>query len=232
MKYHKIEIKGHYWESGRIASDVDVENIHNADYYFKRIRNGEIVIDAPIFDNFYLQSFDKKEFWEWKLFDVHGFIGEASRLSTCWFISKKLKLLLNQFRLPNPNHYYASKLKYKENKLDYYVFQFAGKLIYEHTLEYINYINSIFWNPEKDEDIIVQNKDNFLFEYDRVDAENRSIHKIIQNKKLVLKEPLDFFPMNSLSMGNIISEKLKNAIEETGIEGFEFSELDYEVVVE
>ena len=232
MRYYKIDIKGHYREVGRIASDAEGDKIPNADYYFKKIRAGELVTDAPLFDYFYLKSFDKKEFWEWKLCDVHMFIGEASRLSICWFVSEKLRLLFAKFNLSIPNHFYPSKLLYKGEMLDYYIFQFTGNLVYKQTLDYVDYPASAFWNPEKKTDIIVSDKYNFLSEWDRVYKENNSIAKIIQFKKLVFKEHLDFFPIGTLMKDNIISEKLKNAMEENGIEGFEFSELDYEVAVE
>jgi hypothetical protein len=230
MKYFKIKIRSFYGE--RIASDVEIENIHHVDYYFKRIRNGEFVIDVPVFDYFYLKSFDKEKYWEWKLFDVHRFIGNASRLSTCWFISKRLKSLLEEFKLSNPYHYYDSKLLYNKKKIDYYIFQFTGNLIYEQILEYIKYSDSIFWNPTRKIEVKVHDKNSFLIEYDKISDENKGVENIIQNRKLVLIEPLDFFPMSSLIMGNMVSERLKDAIEENDIEGFEFSELDYDVFVE
>ncbi|MFK8296570.1 hypothetical protein ACI760_10335 [Capnocytophaga canimorsus] len=47
----------------------------------------------------------------------------------------------------------------------------------------------------------------------------------------MLKKDFDFFPMQSFFTDNLCSETLKQAIEENNIKGFEFSELDYEVVV-
>ena len=56
--------------------------------------------------------------------------------------------------------------------------------------------------------------------------------KSISSLYIVLNNDLDFFPMQSFFKDNLISERLKQAIEENGITGFEFSELDYEVIVE
>ena len=57
--------------------------------------------------------------------------------------------------------------------------------------------------------------------------------KDIVPKQIVLNQAVDFIPMfGIINSGVIISERLKNAIEDTGLEGFEFKELDYEVVVE
>jgi hypothetical protein len=228
MRYFKIDVQSFYGE--RIASDANGENIPNAEFYFNKISQSEILFPIPVFDYFFLESFDTKEYWEWKLCDVYKFTRTAGLIKG-WLISEKLKLLLENYCLPNPYYFYPSKLLYKGEKLDYYIFQFTGKLIYKQTLDYVNYPASIFVDPEKKIDVIVNDKNNFLSEYDRIYKENRSLKKIVQNKKLVLKESLDFFPMSSLSMENIVSEKLKNAMEENSIEGFEFSELDYDVVV-
>ena len=51
-------------------------------------------------------------------------------------------------------------------------------------------------------------------------------------KKVVLTESFDFFPLIPISSDIIVSENLKQAIEENGITGFEFFEIDYEVVAE
>gem|GEM_PF-6647905 len=69
-----------------------------------------------------------------------------------------------------------------------------------------------------------------MSEYKRVYREN-GIENKLKNKKLVLKNDLDFFPIGTIIKDNLISTRLKNAIEENGITGFEFSELDYEVII-
>ncbi|MDO4230449.1 MAG: hypothetical protein Q4C98_11595, partial [Capnocytophaga sp.] len=60
--------------------------------------------------------------------------------------------------------------------------------------------------------------------YDKYDEE-------LKIKKVVLTEFFDFIPLNPISSDIIVSEILKQAIEDNNIIGFEFSELDYEVVV-
>ncbi len=229
MRYFKINIQPFYGE--RIASRANGDNVPDALFYFNKISQGEILFSAPFFDYFFLESFDKKKYWEWKLFDVHRLTKEAGRIPG-WLISEKLKSLLESHNLSKPYYFYPSKLRYKGKKIDYYIFQFTGNLIYEQTLNYVDYPMSIFWEPAKKVSVKVKDKNNFLLEYDRVINETRGMENILQFKKLILNEPLDFFPLSSLTIGNLISEKLKNAMEENGIEGFEFSELDYEVVVE
>ena len=146
MKYYKIDIKSHFPELGRIASSAEGKNIANADEYFWTMDRGEILYNAPIFDYFVLESFDKEKYWEWALFDVHDFIGTGSQIPG-WFISKKLKKVLENFKITEPHFYYLSKLLYKGEKKDYYVFQFTGKNIYKELTKYINFSKSEFLNP-------------------------------------------------------------------------------------
>jgi hypothetical protein len=229
MKYFKINIR-FYNDNQRIVSDAEGEKIPNAEEYFWRMNKGEIIQNAPIFDYFYLKSFDTREYWEWKLLDVHGFIGEGSQIKG-WLISQKLKFLLEKFILSKPYYFYPSKLLYKDKKLDYYIFQFTGKLTFEQGLLYIDYSKTLFWNPIKKENVIISNKEEFISTYRKIYKDNGSLDFAMQNKRLILKEKLDFFPMQMFLKDNIISERLKNALEEIEIEGFEFSELDYEVIV-
>lgn len=214
----------------RIASSANGKDIENAEYYFDKIGKGEIIKNAPLFDCFYLESFDKREYWEWQLFDVQNFIGEGSQIKG-WLISKDLKFLLEEFKIPEPYYFYQSKLLFKDEKLDYYIFQFAGKLIFEETLLQIDYTKTIFWDPVKKLEVIVNDEKEFLSRYKEIYKENGGLENGIQNKKLILKEAFDFFPMQTFMKDNIVSERLKNSIEKNKIKGFEFLELDYEVIV-
>ena len=228
MKYYKIFVKRYYDE--RIASSVNFIN-DSENSNFKQIDNGNIVFDVPILDYFYLESFDKKENWEWNLFDVHNFIGIANRLSTCFFISEKLKELLEKFIITEPHFYYQSKLLYKREKLNYYIFQFTGTKTFIEIFSYIDFKKSIFFDPIKKENVIVSNSDEFILNYKKIYKVNGNENKL-RNRKLVVKQELDFIPLGTFMSDNIVSERLKQAIEENDITGFEFSELDYEVIVE
>jgi hypothetical protein len=231
MKYFEIKIRGFY-ANEMIASDANGDKVSDAALYFQAISEGKVLKDAPIFDYFFLESYDRKKNWEWKLLDVHGLIREASRISG-WLISDDLKLLLENFNLPISCHLYPSKLLYKKNKLDYFILRFSGRTTFQQSLlRYIDYSRTIFRNPKNAENIIIHGANDFLPTYTRVYDENESLDLAMQNKRLVLNEALDFFPMQNFLGQNIVSEKLKEAIETMGITGFEFSELDYEVVIE
>ena len=219
MKYYKIKLSFYNYndKNKRITSSAKGNKIPNANYYFYEMREGKILTDAPLFDYFFLESFEKKKYWEKYLLDVHDFFGEGSQIMG-WFVSEDLKLLLETFNLSQPHHFYPSKLSYKGEKIDYYIFQFAGHImIDEIRTKCINWKNSVFFNPIDELRSIMKRS-----KYD----------KEIKLQKLALKEDLDFFPMATYLNDDIVSENLKRAIEEMKITGFEFSELDYEVVVD
>jgi len=230
MKYYKITVR-RFYENDMIATNAKGNKIENGSDFFWRMDKGELITDAPLFDYFFLESFDKKKYWEWMLADVHNFIGEGSQIPG-WLVSTDLKLLLENMKLTDPYHFYPSKLMFRERKLDYYIFQFTGKSAVKKTLLYIDYTKTFFWDPNKEIKIRVKNHIDFLSEYQRIYKEGKGIDDIIQNKKLVLNEAFDFFPMGTFLKDDLVSERLKQAIETVGITGFEFSELDYEVVVD
>ena len=198
MKYYKIKRKTRFPELGRIASGAEGKNVPEKEYFY-RIGKGEIIENTPIFDYFVLESFDKEKYWEWALFDIHSFIGEGSQIFG-WYISDKLKSLLEKFRIAPKYHFYETRLLYKEEKFKYWIFQFPIDVL--HNYNYDEYDYKI-WKETK---------------------------KNIEWRKIVL---IDKFDIVGTWQGDILcSERLKQAIEENGITGFEFFEIDYEVVVE
>ena len=67
MKYYKItDISLDLEQKSKgLVADVPSANgefVPNGAFYFDRMRKREIIEDAPIFDYFHLQSFDKKNF--------------------------------------------------------------------------------------------------------------------------------------------------------------------------
>ena len=127
MKYYKIDIKTFYDQPMQYVAKGDTfkttkktlqigrangELVPNARHYFDRMGKGEIIKDAPVFDYFFLESFDKKIYWEWRLQDVHGFIGVGS-IIIGWYISTRFKELLEQFKIAKDYYFYPTKLLYK-----------------------------------------------------------------------------------------------------------------------
>ena len=62
MKYYKIDYKWIFKEENKVLGQANGEFVPNGAFYFDRMRKREIIEDAPIFDYFHLQSFDKKNF--------------------------------------------------------------------------------------------------------------------------------------------------------------------------
>ena len=121
MKYYKItDISLDLEQKSKgLVADVPSANgefVPNGRCYFDTIGNGEIIEDAPVFDYFHLQSFGKNKDWEWRLQDVHGFMGVGSIIAG-WYISDKLKSLLEKFRIAPKYHFYETRLLYKEDLL-------------------------------------------------------------------------------------------------------------------
>ena len=226
MKYYKIDYKGIFKEENKVLGQANGEFVPNGAFYFDRMRKREIIEDAPVFDYFHLQSFDKKIFWEWRLQDVHGFIGKFP-MFCIWYISDKLKLVLEKFKIAPKYHFYETRLLYKEEKFKYWIFQFIASYRRLNKMQFVNFSQSIF--HANNENYVFNSYENWSDKKDEIYDECKE--KLIL-KKVVLTESFDFFPLIPISSDIIVSENLKQAIEENGIVGFEFFEIDYEVVAE
>ena len=220
MKYYKIKRKTRFPELGRIASSAEGKNVPEKEYFY-RIGKREIIENTPIFDYFVLESFDKEKYWEWALFDIHSFIGEGSQIFG-WYISDKLKSLLEKFKIAPKYHFYETRLLYKEEKFKYWIFQFPIDYFLN-----INYEKSFYSIPDENILLNFKNREEFLAAYKE---EFRKTKKKLITKKICYSESYDLVVNNSTEI--LCSERLKHAIEENGIVGFEFFEIDYEVVAE
>lgn len=217
MKYYKIEIKSFYED--RIASRVEGKNVPEKDFFY-RIGDEEIIENTPIFDYFILKSFDEEKYWEWALFDIHSFIGVGS-IITGWYISDKLKNLLENFKIAPKYHFYETRLLYKGEKLKYWIFQFP--------LDYflnVIYEKSFFSIPNENILFNFKNREEFLTTHR---AEYKKTKRKLITKKICFSTNYDLVANNT---DILCSERLKQAIEENNITGFEFFEPDYKVVIE
>ena len=220
MKYYKTKIKRIFDKENKVLGHANGEFVPNGRFYFDRIGNGEIIEDAPIFDYFHLQSFDKRKFWEWRLQDVHGFMGAGS-IITGWYISDKLKSLLEKFKIAPKYHFYETPLLYKEEKFKYWIFQFPIDYF-----QNVNHEKSFYSIPDENILLNFKNKEEFLAANKE---EFRKTKRELITKKICYLENYDLVANDT---DILCSEHLKQAIEENGIIGFEFFEIDYEVVAE
>ena len=224
MKYYKTKIKRIFDKENKVLGHANGEFVPNGKFYFDRMRKREIIEDAPIFDYFHLQSFDKKIFWEWRLQDVHGGMGVYPS-GAFWYISDKLKSLLEKFRIAPKYHFYETRLLYKEEKFKYWIFQFPIE-----PLQNIIFEKSVFYyiKDGKQNEIEIKNESEFmqirrdLFIGEDIELECSKVC-LLDSFDIVYQQP---------NGGVLCSERLKQAIEENSIIGFEFFEIDYEVVAE
>jgi len=219
MKYYKIDFKSGFPEEDRVLGHANGEFVPNGKLYFDRMEKGEIIYDVPILEYFHLQSFGPKEEWEWRVQDVHGFIGTGSILSG-WYISDRFKKLLDKFSIAS-HRFYATKLLYKGEKLDYWIFQFPLN-----AYQNLDFSKSTLFLKDTHEII------NGISSWEEFHAAKRKYKKEM-NQKLILKKGVFStyfdFSYNIIGGDNLVSEKLKNAIQEAGLESLEFFELEYEV---
>lgn len=221
MKYYKIDFKSGFPEEDRVLGHANGGLVPNGRLYFDRMGQGEIIRDAPVFDYFHLQSFGPKEEWEWRLQDVHGFIGEYPTGGN-WYISDRFKKLLEKFNIANGYHFYATKLLYKGEKLDYWIFQFPVN-----PLQNFDYVKSEYSIEGQSERLTgIQNQRDYeAFDYKLY----KETKKDIVWKKTVFIRPFDM--IMSMNDGRLVSEALKNAIEKAGLEGLVFEELKDDIEI-
>ncbi|RAW02586.1 hypothetical protein [Pseudochryseolinea flava] len=124
MKYYQTKIKSSFPEVDKILGYANGVLVENRELYFPRISNSEVIYDAPVFDYFYLQTYDPKEDAEWRLQDVHGFSGEYPAVSA-WYVSDRFKELITRHNIAKAFHFYATKLKFKDEKLAYWMFHYG-----------------------------------------------------------------------------------------------------------
>jgi hypothetical protein len=225
---HFYKIKKASIENNILIGSVNGKNIPNGNNYFCKINNGEILSNAPIFDYFFLQSFEDKELWEIYLKDIHGGIGIFPLGN--WLVSDKLKKLLEKYLLAKDYFFYESRLLYKGMKLTFWLFQFTAIYRKLNKTKYIDFEKSCFVSKKRSDKLVklISYSDYLNYEYELKNKENDKI----LSKKISLKEHVDLITLVPIRPDIVISERLKTAMEENNIEGFEFSELDYEVVVE
>ena len=220
MKYYKVDRIFIDKKFNKGISNANGIQVPNGKAYFDRMGAGEIITDTPVFDYFFLESYGDKKDWEWRLQDVHSFIGTGS-IITGWYISDAFKTLLEQFCIAPQTHFYETRLLYKGEKLKYWIFQKQFQ-----RSKYIDFSKSKFGLENETTLYSFDNEGEYQKSYRK--EYNETDRKYITIKQ-VINSYYDLFKTTANDI--VITETLKNAIESKGLEGFEFSELDYEVIV-
>jgi hypothetical protein len=222
MKYCKISYQRIFDTKEEVLGHANGEFVSVGCGYFDRIGKGEIIDDAPLFDYFHLQSYGEKKDWEWRLQDVHGGIGDYPGNGN-WYISDDFKRLLENFSIAPQYHFYETRLLYKGEKLKYWIFQFIAAYRKLNKMQCVDFSKSVF---KLDKTLLCYDS------YEDYSNKTNDIYSKLKIEKITLISAYDFMPLNPISSDIIVSEKLKETIEDMHLKGFLFSELDYKVVVE
>ncbi|CAM4126023.1 hypothetical protein [Zobellia nedashkovskayae] len=222
MKYYQLKlrsydenIKDELSEGPKVYPRANGDRVSNSNGFlskggeFGKIFFENYVDDAPIFDYFYLYNLSYKKEYDWILLDAYGYIGQNIPSARGFLVSRKLKETLEEYSIAKPFRFYKSKLMYKGEKLEYFIFHLAQNE----------------WNEFNSE------QSSFFMDNKRLDVKvssNKELKKILKSNlkikmNLVFENQSDIFYFSQL--GYLISELLKNKLEELKISGFEFNEL-------
>lgn len=184
------------------------------------VNNTFFVENAPVFDYFVLKEVygsSRKKF-DWIKLDIYGFVVGHYSLGSCFLVSPKFKEVVSHFRLPK-HKFYAAKLLYKGEKLDYYIFQLGElfKPIFDQCTYHIKKLDPTDFRF-KDTGIIVpakelniKSKEDYYDLRIKYDKENQRI----DIEDCVFAEYYDYF--NSKELYIVVSESLKEALECAGL---------------
>lgn len=159
------------------------------------------------------------------IYDYHLWFGEAPFGG--WFkpISKKFKEVLQEFNL-GPHRFYPAWVLFNGQKHEYFVMQ----IFYDYYQKFIDFEKTIFNNLDSFRDLEDREFETKQFlsvedveDYSEVHwgtAVNWNYERIVMKPEFKELDFITFF-----KFGDIVSERLKNAIEEAGLKGIEFEEL-------
>lgn len=208
MKHYILELKiEEYFEGQLVTSALSGRKVKEKDLFYKTRKTYEDkVLDKDwVFD--YLEPYDSEDEPKTVLDFHHWTLEEPDDISSK-IVSDRLKNILDSFKL-YPNKFYEAKVKFKDDILKYWVWQY---FIYGDTLftdfEHSRFCNWHFSEKIGNESIQVNN----LNELDKIEEENDWKHS--GYSKAVMKP--EFFEYDCMDIGRlglVISERLKNAIE-------------------
>jgi hypothetical protein len=226
MRFYKLNLK--LWDGKTIDKKsngpkvyplANGEKISNSSDYLGingKIHLGNFVDKAPVFDYFYLYSLSYRSEYDWILLDAYSFIGKNTPSIRGFLISEKFKALLERFIIAEPYRFYASKLMYHDEKLDYFIFHLAQDEWQE-------------FQPDRSSVYSLENGKRKKL--DVTIAGNRDLKKLMKNNEsgilsmdLYMNDYVDIFFFSQFNY--VVSERLKEAIEDGQVKGFSFELLE------
>ncbi|MDC7232905.1 MAG: hypothetical protein PQJ58_06710 [Spirochaetales bacterium] len=226
MKYYRIDTAESV--NGEVPPGIDGRNVKDKEKLFNRACGPDLFFEeSPVFDylvplNFQEEDAEKEATM---VCDYNYWWGEAPMGGWLTPVSEKLRVLLSNFNL-GEHRFYDAWVLFKKEKQRHWILQFLSNT-YE---SYINFDKTIFNNRNTSGKLGGRELQTGRFgSIEEVKAHARSNwgKGIYWNYERVVMKPefreLDFIPF--FKLGDLVSERLKAALEESGLTGFEFHEL-------
>ena len=214
---------------GNVPPGMNGENVKDRELFFDNDKCGPNRFYDKNYEFDYLEPMEfgdgREEEHSSVIYDYHSWLGESPLGAWLKPVSKQFKEILEQFNL-GEYRFYKALVLFKEKKHEYFVLQIFDDFYQD----FIDFEKTIFNNLNSSRNLGERKLETKQF---------RSIQEVIDysrsnwgsgvnwNYERVIMKPefraLDLFTF--YKFGDIVSERLKNAIEEAGLTGMEFKEL-------
>lgn len=227
MKYY--EMSNAIAVNGVVSPGMNGKNVRGKEEFFDNDKCGSNQFYDKLYEFDYLVPMEfgdgREDEVSVAIYDYHAWLGESPWGAWLKPVSKRLKELLEQFNL-GERRFYPAWVLFDERKHEYYVLQIYRNL-YE---QYLDFELTRFNNLDSGRNLEGRNLE--IKQFDSIEeveayAEQNWDSLVNWNYERVFMKPefrdLDFITF--FKFGDIVSERLKNAIETAGITGIEFREL-------
>ena len=223
MNYY-ILTYSHETKEGMFIPSLNGKTVENKEEFFNNKKCTPRTFYDKDYEFDYLTPMEEGEVKEEPklIADFHMWIEEEPRRGLFFPISKKFKDILERYNQPE-HRFYNAKVLFQKKKYSYFVWRVLSRK-YE---EYIDFDKTVYNNLSFSRKLL---QEKLVIKQFRSDKEVRTYSKAEWDydwnyERLVMKpsfKDLDYCYVYKLGDGNIVSERLKTAIEEAGLTGIRF----------
>ncbi|MDF7819529.1 hypothetical protein P1X15_18060 [Runella sp. MFBS21] len=181
--------------------------------------------NPPVFDHFILRDVLMRNYrYNWDLLDLY-YLSQELTAVIGYLVSPKLKSIMEKFAIYQPCQFYSAKLLYKNNFLDYYLFQLGSHL----PIDYARSKYKVRYEDNQKEpveepasihvgsEIGILDRASFFVKMDECRESNQEL--------LFFEKVINELPDLAMLDGEvIISSPMKEALEEANISGIWYEE--------
>jgi hypothetical protein len=227
MKYYEMIVSPE--EDGSITPGLNGVNVIDKDTFFDNDRCGpnRFYDKNYVFDYLIpMQYGDGNEDLECDaIYDFHSWLGESPLGGWLKPISARFKSLLRSFNLGN-HKFYPAKVLFNGAKHEYFILQ----LLYDDHHDYIDFEKTLFNNRDSGGDLedrqLEIRRFNSLLEVEEFADQNwESLVNWNYEKIVVSPKFRDIDLITFYKLGDLVSERLRDAIISKGLTGIRFQEL-------